>query len=98
KKADRESGTEVDVSLLKEPAEKALYQSIREALPEVEPFCAEGNYEAALKRLASLRDPVDRFFDSVLVMADDEKLKANRLALLQVLNNLFTRIADISCL
>lgn len=96
KKTESGTGVEVNAALLKEPAEKALYESIQEVLPEVEPLCAAGDYEAALKKLASLREPVDRFFDSVLVMAEDAKLKANRLALLQVLNNLFTRIADIS--
>lgn len=96
KKTESGTGVEVNAALLKEPAEKALYKSIQEVLPEVDPLCAAGDYEAALKKLASLREPVDRFFDSVLVMAEDAKLKANRLALLQVLNNLFTRIADIS--
>ncbi|HEX7028544.1 MAG TPA: glycine--tRNA ligase subunit beta, partial [Gammaproteobacteria bacterium] len=98
KKTDSPPDTKVSTSLLKESAEKELYKKIQQVLPEVEPLCASGNYEAALKRLAALRDPVDRFFDSVLVMAENEKLRANRLALLQLLNNLFTRIADISCL
>lgn len=96
KKTESRTGVEVNTALLKEPAEKALYKSIQEVLPEVDPLCAAGDYEAALKKLAALREPVDRFFDSVLVMAEDSKLKANRLSLLQVLNNLFTRIADIS--
>lgn len=96
KKTEGGIGGEVSPVLLKESAEKALYKSIQEILPEVEPLCDVGDYEAALKKLATLREPVDRFFDSVLVMAEDSELKANRLALLQVLNNLFTRIADIS--
>lgn len=96
KKTEGGIGCEISAALLKEAAEKELYECIQKILPEVEPLCAAGEYEAALKKLAALREPVDRFFDSVLVMAEDPKLKANRLALLQVLNNLFTRIADIS--
>lgn len=96
KKTDGGSSAKVSAALLKEIPEKELYKRIQEILPEVEPLCASGNYETALKKLAGLREPVDAFFDSVLVMADDEKLRTNRLALLQMLNNLFTRIADIS--
>ncbi|MGL5485191.1 MAG: DALR anticodon-binding domain-containing protein, partial [Shewanella sp.] len=52
----------------------------------------------ALTRLAALREPVDTFFNEVMVMADDEALKANRLALLNNLRNLFLQVADISLL
>lgn len=96
KKTDGELSARVNTSLLREPAEKELHKHIQAVIPVVEPLCAAGDYGSALKKLAGLREPVDRFFDSVLVMAEDEKLKANRLALLQTLNNLFTRIADIS--
>jgi glycyl-tRNA synthetase beta chain len=54
------------------------------------------NYAAALNELADLRDPVDRFFDDVMVMADDEGIKNNRLALLGELRALFLDVADIS--
>ncbi len=57
---------------------------------------ADGGYEARLRALASLRAPVDRFFDDVLVMAEDPKVRANRLALLHQALSLFYRIADIS--
>ncbi len=57
-----------------------------------------GDYQAALTRLAALREPVDTFFNEVMVMADDEALKANRLALLNNLRNLFLQVADISLL
>ncbi|MGL5471377.1 MAG: DALR anticodon-binding domain-containing protein, partial [Shewanella sp.] len=59
---------------------------------------AAGDYQAALTRLAALREPVDTFFNEVMVMADDEALKANRLALLNNLRNLFLQVADISLL
>jgi glycyl-tRNA synthetase beta chain len=55
-----------------------------------------GDYEAALSRLSSLRDPVDAFFDSVMVMAEDEAVKNNRIALLSSMNRLFLRAADLS--
>jgi glycyl-tRNA synthetase beta chain len=54
------------------------------------------NYAAALNELADLRDPVDRFFDDVMVMADDESIRNNRLALLGELRALFLEVADIS--
>ena len=56
------------------------------------------HFAGALTQLASLRAPVDAFFDGVMVMADDEALKANRLALLNNLRNLFLQVADISLL
>jgi glycyl-tRNA synthetase beta chain len=65
---------------------------------ELAPLFAAGDYQAALTRLAALREPVDTFFNEVMVMAEDEALKANRLALLNNLRNLFLQVADISLL
>ena len=62
----------------------------------VEPMFDLGDYETALSKLSSLRDPVDAFFDSVMVMADDEAVKNNRIALLSSMNQLFLRAADLS--
>jgi len=59
---------------------------------------AQGDYSAALTELAGLRAAVDAFFDNVMVMADDEAVKNNRLALLKQLQGLFIGIADISLL
>ncbi len=59
---------------------------------------AEGNYQQALSELATLREAVDAFFDNVMVMADDEKLKVNRLTMLNLLRNEFLKVADISLL
>ena len=56
----------------------------------------DGGYESRLRSLSSLRGPVDRFFDDVLVMAEDPRLRANRLSLLSQALSLFYRIADIS--
>ena len=89
---------EVDLALLQEPAEKALAQEVAVMSEALEPAFATGNYQQALSQLASLREPVDAFFDNVMVMADDEALKQNRLTLLNDLRNLFLQIADISLL
>ncbi|WP_158137567.1 glycine--tRNA ligase subunit beta [Vibrio metschnikovii] len=89
---------EVDLALLQEPAEKALAQDVAVMSEALEPAFASGNYQQALSQLASLREPVDAFFDNVMVMADDEALKQNRLTLLNDLRNLFLQIADISLL
>jgi glycyl-tRNA synthetase beta chain len=59
---------------------------------------AAGDYQSALTKLASLREAVDNFFDNVMVMADDEAVKNNRLALLSQLSRLFLNTADISVL
>ncbi|MEX1196459.1 MAG: glycine--tRNA ligase subunit beta [Pseudohongiellaceae bacterium] len=84
--------------LLQEPAEQQLSASVGALQGEVEPLFAAGDYTAGLEKLAGIREPVDRFFDEVLVMADDEALRANRLALLAGLRQLFLQAADISCL
>jgi glycyl-tRNA synthetase beta chain len=94
---------EPQVDLLREPAEKALYEAVAAVLPAVERALASSNYSkrdyaAALTRLASLRPTVDAFFDGVMVNAEDPALRSNRLALLAQLRAQFARIADLSCL
>lgn len=98
KKSAGGAGGQVDASLLQEAAEQKLHAEIEKLLPRIEPLCEAGRYEEALKNLAGLRKTVDEFFDTVLVMAEDEAVKKNRLALLQRLHRAFTRIADIACL
>ncbi len=88
----------INPALLQEPAEQALATAIQSQQVVVEPLFAAGNYEQALSSLANLREPVDAFFDGVMVMADDEALKNNRLALLNSLRGLFLRVADLSVL
>ncbi|MFV8782890.1 glycine--tRNA ligase subunit beta [Microbulbifer sp. SA54] len=90
--------TQVDESLLQEDAEKALYAAIQEASAGVEPLYKEALFAEGLAGLASLRETVDNFFDGVMVMADDEQLRNNRLALLANLRALFLEVADISLL
>lgn len=98
KKAGLSSELPLKVELLQEAAEKELHKALEKLLPEVEPLCQQGAYQQALQKLAGLREPVDRFFDDVMVMAEDEKIKNNRLALLQKLQNAFKGIADIALL
>ena len=90
------TATRTDSSKLVEPAEKDLYAQLIKLRKEVEPMLAERRYENALTRLAGLREPVDRFFDDVLVMTDDTDVRDNRLALLTELRELFLRTADLS--
>ncbi|PSV42981.1 glycine--tRNA ligase subunit beta [Photobacterium indicum] len=95
-KFDGELPLTVDSSLLIEDAEKALAEKVEAMIAALAPVFAEGNYQQALSELATLREPVDAFFDNVMVMADDEKLKVNRLTMLNLLRNEFLKVADIS--
>ncbi len=97
-KAEMEISNEIDQQLLHEPAERALASAIAEAEQQVAPLAAQRQYDVALERLAALRDPVDTFFDEVLVNAEDALLRANRYALLARLRGLFLGVADISLL
>jgi glycyl-tRNA synthetase beta chain len=89
-------GSDVDESLLQEAAEIDLYAALCDALVAVKPLQGSRDYAAVLARLADLKEPVDRFFDEVMVMAEDEGLKQNRLALLARLSEPFHSVADIS--
>ncbi|MCB2387078.1 glycine--tRNA ligase subunit beta [Thalassolituus alkanivorans] len=88
----------VDSALLAQAEEKTLAEQVAAKQQAVEPLMAQGDYSAALTELAGLRAAVDAFFDNVMVMADDEAVKNNRLALLKQLQGLFIGIADISLL
>ena len=88
----------VEQELLREPAERELYRRFQEVEPEVRRALQERRYGACLELLASLKEPVDRFFDQVLVMAEDEKLRRNRLNLLAAVKGLFNRFADFALL
>lgn len=97
-KQAHDGSTEVDQALLKEEAELTLFNAITVSQEKVEPLFAEGNYQQALDALATLREPVDAFFDQVMVMAEDPAIQRNRLALLASLQALFLGVADISLL
>jgi glycyl-tRNA synthetase beta chain len=95
-----ESGKKVagrlDPDQLTEESEKALSHRVPEVASAVRQWREQKNYHAALTEISRLRQPVDLFFDKVMVMVDDERLRANRLALLQSLLNEFSTIADFS--
>ncbi len=93
-----EIATDVDADLLQEDAEKALASALAEVEHDLQPVFEQGDYRTALEKLAALRDVIDSFFDNVMVMADDEAVRANRLALLKRLRRLFLGVADISLL
>lgn len=90
--------TEVNSALLQEDAEKNLAQAVSAKASVVAPLFAAREYTQALAALADLQQPVDAFFDSVMVMCEDAALQQNRLALLQQLRGLFLEVADISYL
>ncbi|HEY8219665.1 MAG TPA: glycine--tRNA ligase subunit beta, partial [Methylobacter sp.] len=84
------------VGTLLEPQEKQLLQAALQSEGDIQPLLAQRNYQATLNRLAGLRNDVDAFFDHVMVMTDDLDLRANRLALLNLLSEQFLTCADIS--
>ncbi|HVB25036.1 MAG TPA: glycine--tRNA ligase subunit beta [Gammaproteobacteria bacterium] len=86
----------LDTLLLEDEAERTLHAALESAKQDNAPLYEQHRYSDALRRLAKLREPVDRFFDQVMVMTDDIRLKNNRLALLQRVRESFLRIADIS--
>jgi glycyl-tRNA synthetase beta chain len=89
---------QINEALLQEDAEKVLAKALAEKANEATPLFAQGLYAEYLTSLTTLRDSIDAFFDNVMVMADDEAVKQNRLALLNQLRNLFLNVADISTL
>jgi glycyl-tRNA synthetase beta chain len=88
----------VDKGLLAESAEKQLADKVEHYQNELSAAFASGDYQTILVSLADLREVVDEFFDNVMVMADDEAIKLNRLTLLSQLRSLFLQVADISLL
>lgn len=95
-KLDNAPGDEIDGALLVEDAEMNLANAVVDAYAAAEPLLDSGDYSALLGMLAALREPVDAFFDQVMVMADDAAIRDNRLALLSFLRDLFLNVADIS--
>ncbi len=95
KKNPPPSDGSVNESHFENDIETRLFQSMTAAVSEVEPQFARGDYAQALKALAQLREPVDGFFDEVMVMSDNEALRNNRLSLLSELQRLFSHVADI---
>ncbi len=96
KKSGQAAGDAVDQALFEDAAEKALYSAVQAVQQEIDTCLEGGNFDMALTKIASLRPLVDAFFDEVLVMADDEKVRSNRLALLGSIAALFGRFADFT--
>ena len=96
KKADNAVEAGVDAALLKEPAEQALHAALVDVVPRADAAFVTGDYTESLQVLAALRGPVDAFFDSVMVNADDPALRANRLGLLARLHAAMNQVADLS--
>lgn len=96
KKVEGEVTAKVDPALLKEAAEIALNQTLMTVKPQADTAFAHGDYAASLQALAALKTPVDAFFESVMVNADDAALRNNRLGLLATLHHAMNQVADIS--
>jgi len=96
KKNSQDLPEQVDVALFEKPAEQTLYDAIQQQSPLVSEQVETQNYVQALQSLAELGDIVDQFFDEVMVMADDQAIRLNRLALLESLRQLFLQVADIT--
>lgn len=87
---------QVETGLLREPAEEKLYSAMTQLQPQVDAAFAKGDFTSTLKTLAHLREHVDAFFNDVMVMAEDQQLRNNRIALLSNLHGMMNRVADIS--
>ncbi len=97
-KSSEQLNDRVQASVLKENEEIRLAMQVTALRDKLAPYYAEGRYQEALVELANLREPVDEFFDKVMVNADDKDLRINRLTLLANLRELFLQAADISLL
>ncbi|RLR17906.1 glycine--tRNA ligase subunit beta, partial [Sodalis-like symbiont of Bactericera trigonica] len=97
-KSDDPVHEDLQTSVLKDPAEITLATHFVVLREKIQPLFEAGRYQDALVELAALREPVDAFFDSVMVMADDPQVRINRLTLLAQLRKLFLQVADISLL
>ncbi len=92
------SAKKIDEKLFENDAERALVAKLAEKRHAVISYSERGNYTESLTQLASLREPVDNFFDQVMVMSDDKMLRENRLLMLKELRELFLHVADIALL
>ncbi len=96
KKAEGAVTANVDATLLKEAAERALFDALNAVKPQADAAFERGDYTASLQALAALKAPVDAFFDTVMVNAEDAALRQNRLGLLAILHQAMNRIADLA--
>jgi glycyl-tRNA synthetase beta chain len=95
-KGFEEGGRKPDPTLFEDPHEKALFEAGEKIAPVIRNHWQAGDYEKVFTTLASVKETVDKFFDEVMVMAEDESLRTNRLLLLSNLRGLYYQIADLS--
>ncbi|MCU7914582.1 MAG: glycine--tRNA ligase subunit beta [Candidatus Thiodiazotropha sp. (ex Gloverina cf. vestifex)] len=98
KKSEEKLPFQANTALFQDEAEKTLASKLEELAPIAQPLFDVGDYAEGLRILAALKQPVDAFFDQVMVMTEDQTLRLNRLALLSQLQNLFLSVADLSLL
>ena len=98
KKIEGKLPDSIDSSLFERDEENSLFDTLKNLEGKVSGLLAKNDYEGVLKNLAELKQPVDRYFDNVMVMADDIKIRNNRIALLNKLHKMFLGVADISML
>ena len=96
KKTTEQVKAKINPQLLQEPAEQALEAALRQAQAESDVAYDSGNYTVSLKALAALKQPVDAFFDQVMVNVEDNALRSNRLGLLALMHQIMNRVADLS--
>ena len=96
KKAEGSIDAKADPALLKEAAEISLYEALNKVKPQADAAFEKGDYTVSLQALAALKEPVDAFFDNVMVNAEDPALRKNRLGLLATLHEAMNRVADLS--
>lgn len=90
------TGVDVDTALLSNDQEKKLYSSILQIKPKMDEFLVNGEFVLALENLKGIVSEIDMFFDKTMIMDEDQKLRRNRLALLQMLANIFDMFVDFS--
>jgi len=95
-RVDLSASPYIDENILTEDAEKNLKHTLEDLKQKTQPLIGQGEYTQALTVLATLKEPVDNFFDSVMVMVEEEDVKNNRINLLNNLYNLFMQVADVS--
>ncbi len=96
KKVKGDISDKVDTNLLKEAAEITLYETLSKVKLKADAAFESGHYKESLRELAALKEPVDTFFDNVMVNVDDTDLRANRLCILNLMHQTMNRIADLA--
>jgi glycyl-tRNA synthetase beta chain len=94
--ASKSNNTEINPELFEDDSERELYSAYQNAKDKIDSLVAERAYVKALTEVAKLKEPIDNFFDSVMVMAKNEEVKENRLGLLNSISNLLAKIADLT--